>query len=41
MRQRKCKHDGRINETQACDAICAKCGKNLGFIGSLRNRGKP
>lgn len=36
VRQRRCSHDGRINETQACDAICGKCGKNLGFIGSVR-----
>lgn len=35
-RQRRCKHDGRINETRSCDAICAKCGKNLGFIGAWR-----
>lgn len=35
-RQWRCKHDGRINETSACDAICAKCGKNLGFIGAWR-----
>jgi hypothetical protein len=31
--QALCKHDGSIGETQACDAICHKCGKNLGFIG--------
>lgn len=35
-RQRNCKHDGPIGETQACDAICGKCGKNLGFIGNVR-----
>jgi len=29
-----CKHDAGVNETRACDAICRKCGKNLGFIGS-------
>jgi hypothetical protein len=34
--QWKCKHDGGVNETQACDAICKKCGKNLGFIGNYR-----
>lgn len=31
-----CKHDGGVNETSACDAICRKCGKNLGFIGDWR-----
>lgn len=31
-----CKHDGGIGETRSCDAICHKCGKNLGFIGSWR-----
>lgn len=36
FRQLKCKHDGGVNETQACDAICRKCGKNLGFIGTWR-----
>ena len=33
----RCRHDGGVNETQACDAICRKCGKNLGFIGSWRD----
>lgn len=37
-RQSRCKHDGGVNETQACDAICRKCGKNLGFIGNWRKR---
>lgn len=37
-RQARCKHDGGVNETQACDAICRKCGKNLGFIGNWRKR---
>ena len=36
-KQSRCKHDGGYNETQACDAICRQCGKNLGFIGKLRN----
>lgn len=31
-----CKHDDGIRETGACDAICAKCGKNLGFIAAWR-----
>lgn len=35
-REFRCKHDGEVKETQACDAICSKCGKNLGFIGSWR-----
>lgn len=30
--QLRCKHDGGVNETRACDAICRQCGKNLGFI---------
>lgn len=34
--QRKCRHDSGVIETQACDAICKKCGKNLGFIGEWR-----
>lgn len=38
LQQSRCKHDGGVNETQACDAICRKCGKNLGFIGSWRKR---
>ena len=36
-KESRCKHDGGYNETQACDAICRRCGKNLGFIGKLRN----
>lgn len=32
-----CKHDEGVNETQACDAICRKCSKNLGFIGLEAN----
>lgn len=36
MKQIHCKHDGGINGTRSCDAICRKCGKNLGFIGSWR-----
>ena len=31
-----CKHDGGVSETNACEAICRKCGKNLGFIGNWR-----
>lgn len=37
MCQRRCPHR-RIAETQACDAICSDCGKNLGFIGAWRVR---
>lgn len=37
-KQWRCKHDGGIGETQACEAICHKCGKNLGFIDNWRNR---
>jgi hypothetical protein len=40
IRQWRCKHDGSIYETQACDAICAHCGKNLGFIGTWRKKRK-
>lgn len=35
-KQSRCKHDGGVNETMACDAICKQCGKNLGFIGKWR-----
>ena len=38
--QSSCKHDGGINETQACEAICRKCSKNLGFIGTWREKQK-
>lgn len=41
LEQRVCKHDGGIGETQACDAICHKCGKNLGFIGTWRDKNSP
>jgi hypothetical protein len=36
FRQRGCKHNKGVNETSACDAICKSCGKNLGFIGSIK-----
>lgn len=39
LRQRKCNHP-RVNETQACEAICNECGKNLGFIGTWREKQK-
>ena len=39
-RQAHCSHDGGIGENSACDAICWKCGKNLGFIGTWREKQK-
>lgn len=39
MRQIRCKHE-RVYETQACDAICVSCGRNLGFIQKWRDRQK-
>ncbi|CAJ0710574.1 hypothetical protein LMG7143_01628 [Ralstonia thomasii] len=36
-KQSKCSHD-RVHETQACDAICLRCGKNLGFIDTWREQ---
>ncbi len=35
IRQLRCGHE-RVHETGSCDAICSKCGKNLGFIGTWR-----
>lgn len=40
FKQAICKHDDGVNETMACDAICRKCGKNLGFIGTWREKHK-
>jgi hypothetical protein len=40
VKQSFCKHDGRVRETMACDVICIKCGKNLGFIGTWRKKNK-
>ena len=40
LRQARCKHDDGVNETSACDAICRSCGKNLGFIGTWREKEK-
>jgi hypothetical protein len=37
-KQSRCKHDNCVSETQACDAICNDCGKNLGFIQVWRNK---
>ena len=33
--QRNCNHE-KYYENRACDAICTQCGKNLGFIGTVR-----
>ena len=38
LKYRNCKHDGGVNETSSCDAICRKCYKNLGFIGAWREK---
>jgi hypothetical protein len=37
LKQTRCKHN-RVHETRACDAICMSCGKNLGFIGTWREK---
>jgi beta-lactamase regulating signal transducer with metallopeptidase domain len=37
LKQRRCSHL-RYRENRACATICVKCGKNLGFIGSVRHR---
>lgn len=37
LRQSRCKHV-HFRETGSCDAVCNDCGKNLGFIGSWRDR---
>lgn len=34
--RRNCAHKSGTYETRACEAICCKCGKNLGFIGRHR-----
>lgn len=42
IKQALCKHHSGIRETMACDAVCRKCGKNLGFIGTWReNNQRP
>jgi hypothetical protein len=38
IKQMRCKHDGGVTETGSCMAICNKCGKNLGFIGTEENK---
>ncbi len=39
IKQKMCKH---INyyENRACHAICNRCGKDLGFIGTVREQRK-
>ncbi len=37
IRQSRCKHL-HYHETSACNAICYDCGKNLGFIGLIRDK---
>ena len=37
MKQYKCPHENYY-ETMSCDAICSNCGKNLGFIGNVRDK---
>ncbi len=39
IRRMRCQHE-RFRETMACDAICIDCGKNLGFIGTVRDERK-
>ena len=36
-RQWRCQHL-EYYETMSCDAICNHCGRNLGFIGTLREK---
>lgn len=37
LKQRRCIH-ASFRETSSCDAICNNCGKNLGFIGVVREQ---
>lgn len=37
-RQKLCKHNQGVRETQSCRAVCLACGKTLGFIGDWRGR---
>ena len=39
MKQALCKHEN-FNENMACHAICRSCGKDLGFIGTVREQRK-
>ena len=36
-KQSKCPH-ARVVETGACNAVCVHCHKNLGFIGTWREK---
>lgn len=36
LKRGRCRHDGTVGETMGCEAICHKCGANLGFIGAWR-----
>ena len=38
-KHRNCQHE-KVSETSACHAICRKCHKNLGFIGTWREKNK-
>lgn len=38
IRQALCKHNGPVHENMACHAICRRCDKDLGFIGTWRAR---
>lgn len=35
IKQSRCKHYS-YRENRSCQAICNKCGKDLGFIGTVR-----
>jgi hypothetical protein len=37
IRQSRCAHNN-VHENAACEAICADCGKSLGFIGTWREK---
>lgn len=37
IRRARCQH-AKVHENGACDAICRNCGKNLGFIGTWREK---
>lgn len=39
FRHLRCDH-GDVFENGRCDAICRKCGANLGFIGAWREKQK-
>ena len=39
FKQKRCKHV-KYHETGSCDAVCTSCGKNLGFIGAVRDKRK-